>query len=80
LSRPWHRDEDADPPEAPAVAAERLLARTAEEHLRRAAMIATNGANDSASRLQVIEHLLWAMVKTRTDASAASHAPGASDE
>jgi hypothetical protein len=48
-------------------AADRLLARTPQEHLRRAAVISTNGANDPSSRLQVIEHLLWAIVKTATN-------------
>ena len=49
-----------------------LLARTPEEHLRRAATIATNGANDAASRLLVIEHLLWAARKGPTQRRSAT--------
>jgi hypothetical protein len=72
VTRPWHGEDDAGLSDASAVAVDRLLARTPQEHLRRAAMIATNGANDSSSRLQTIEHLLWVIVKTRPVANSAN--------
>ena len=65
LTRPWQADDDAGLSDWQVAATDQLLARTPEEHLRRAATIATNGANDAASRLLVIEHLLWAAVKGR---------------
>ena len=79
MTRPWHGDDDAGLSDASAVAADRLLARTPQEHLRRAAMIATNGTNDPSSRLQTIEHLLWAIVKTRPVASTANPTDQAAD-
>ena len=65
MTRPWQDDDDAGLSDWQVAATDQLLARTPEEHLRRAATIATNGANDAASRLLVIEHLLWAAVKGR---------------
>ena len=70
MTRPWNGDDDAGLSDEQTAAVDRLLARPPQEHLHRAAMIATTGANDAASRLLVIEHLLWALVKARDNGNA----------